>query len=329
MEYVDLGRSELKVSVVGVGAWQWGSREWGWEETYGKKDVIGSLRRAVDLGINLIDTAEAYGRGKSEALIGEALTERREQFVIASKVSPWHLHPTGVRKAVERSLRRLRTSVIDLYQIHWPNPLMPIGATMRAMEKLVDEGKIRYIGVSNFSLRRLIGAREALSKSDIVSNQVRYNLLQPKTGRELLDYARREKISLIAYSPLAQGALTGKYSPFNLPKDVVRTFNPFFSPRNLEGISQLLDVLKIIGERRGRTAGQVALNWLIKDPEVIPIPGVKTRQQIEDNAGAAGWRLTGEELGEIGAATEKVAVDRFRRLPVQLIRGLSRLKEFW
>ena len=205
MEFKELGKSGIKISNIGLGTWQWGSREWGWGRRYGKKDVLEAFQKAVDLGINFIDTAEIYGRGKSEELIGEAIRGHREDVVIATKVWPWNLSYGSLTRAADRSLRRLGVDVIDLYQIHWPNPIFPISNTMKSMKKLVQAGKIRSVGVSNFNLTKMKAAQESLAPLDLASNQVKYNLLDRGVESALLPYAEASKITVIAYSPLAFG----------------------------------------------------------------------------------------------------------------------------
>lgn len=233
MEYRQLGKSGIKVSAIGLGTWQWGSREWGWDKSYGKKDVLAAFETAIELGINLIDTAEVYGRGKSEQLISEALRGRREEVVIATKVSPWNLSYRRVLRAADRSLRRLGIDVIDLYQVHFPNPIVPIGNTMKAMRKLVQAGKARCVGVSNFNLRRHKAAQSALAPLELASNQVKYNLLDRRVEKDLLPHAASERTTIIAYSPLAQGLLTGRYTPNSGPSSFVQRTNTRFSSRNL------------------------------------------------------------------------------------------------
>lgn len=296
MRYTYLGSSSLRVSQIGLGTWQFGDRWWGWGGLYGEEEAIQAVRRSVELGVNFIDTAEVYGGGLSEQLVGKAIRGMRDELVIATKVWPTHYTYSGVIKACERSLRRIGIDVIDLYQLHWPNPLIPLGWTMRAMERLVAEGKIRHIGVSNFSLKQLLRAQEALKREEIVSNQVKYNMLERGAERELLPYAERNRITIIAYSPLAQGLLTGKYGPGNVPRDMVRRTNRLFDKRNMRRIERLVEVLRRIAAERGRAAAQVALNWLIKTPAVVAIPGAKNPRQAEENAGAADFTLSGEEL---------------------------------
>ncbi len=304
MEYVTLGRSGLKVSRIGLGAWQFGAREWGWGRDYGKADALATVERALEIGVNFIDTAEIYGGGRSEEIIKEALGGRRDEVVLATKVAPWHLQSGQVVKAASRSLRRLSVDCIDLYQVHWPNPVIPIRSTMKGMERLIREGKIRYVGVSNFGSNRLRAAQEALSRSEIVSNQVKYNLLQRKVEEETLPFAKKTGVSIIAYSPLAQGLLTGKYGAANPPPADVRTANSLFSGRNLRAAQGILGALKEIARIHNRTVAQVSLNWLIKDPAVLAIPGAKRPQQLEENAGAAGWSLTAHDISQIDQLTQ-------------------------
>ncbi|MFQ5762659.1 MAG: aldo/keto reductase, partial [Candidatus Bathyarchaeia archaeon] len=262
-----------------------------------------------DLGVNLIDTAEMYGEGISESIVGEAIRARRNEATVATKVSPTHLRYSSVLKAAERSLGRLGIREIDLYQIHWPNPLVPLKETMRAMEKLVSNGKIRYIGVSNFSAGLLMKAQEALAKEEIVSNQVKYNLLQRGVEKQLLPYAKREGMTILAYSPLAQGMLTGKFS--NPITTGVRSLNAIFTNRgNFNRSLRIVDVVRKIGENHGRTTSQVALSWLMSDSTVVPIPGAKSVEQLKDNIAAADWRLTPEDRALIDAACESFELKR-------------------
>ena len=235
MEYRELGKSGIKVSVIGLGTWQWGSREWGWNRLYNEKDVQAGFQKGLELGINLVDTAEVYGRGRSEEILGRTIHGFRGQVVIATKVWPWNLSYGKVLRSADRSLRRLGVDVIDLYQIHWPNRLVPIRSTMKAMRKLVETGKVRCIGISNFNVKRMKAAREALEPVELTSNQVKYNLLDRGIERELLPAALDSKITIIAYSPLAKGLLTGKYTTGAKPNSFVQ----YASPRFSRGIFQI------------------------------------------------------------------------------------------
>ncbi|MEM3659701.1 MAG: aldo/keto reductase [Thermoproteota archaeon] len=312
LEYVELGRSGLKVSVIGLGTWQASGKAWGSDVE--DDQIVKAIVRAHELGVNLIDTAEAYGGGHSEEVVARAIREvGRENLVVATKVHGGHLRYNDVLKAAEHSLRRLGVREIDLYQVHWPDPWeqVPLKHTMRAMEKLYKEGKIRAIGVSNFAVRDLEEAKRHLSEASIVSNQVRYNMLQREIEEEVLPYCRRENITVIAYSPLAQGALTGKYGLSNKPSDGIRRGNKLFTDENLAEISRLLKVLDGIAKVRGKTIAQVAMNWLLREGNIVPIPGAKTPVQAEENAGAAGWRLSDRELKEIESVLKTLSIDFF------------------
>ena len=305
-----------------MGTWQIGSDSWGWEKDFSKQDVMEALSYGLDSGLNFIDTAELYGGGRSEEVIGDIIKGRREEIVLASKVFPTHLTYKGVLKACNRSLRRLQVSTIDLYQIHFPNPLIPLRQTMRAMETLVKEGKIRYVGVSNFSTSRTKKALKALESAQLVSNQVRYNLLQRGAERSLLPFLQESEMTLIAYSPMAQGLLSGRYSVGNPPKTGIRAINPLFSPTNMKRIQPIFHTLLEIGARRGKSISQVALNWLIRDSAVVPIPGVKRRSHVEEDLGAVGWRLNDEELTEIAGVLAMFKRDLVLSLPRMILRTL-------
>ena len=323
MEYRELGKSGIKISAVGLGTWQWGSREWGWGRTYGKQDVIDALHKATELGINFIDTAEIYGQGKSEKIVGEAIRDHREDVVIATKVWPLNLSYGRVLKAAERSLQRLGVDVIDLYQVHWSNPLVSIRKTMKAMKKLVQDGKVRNVGVSNFNLTKLKAAQDALAPLELASNQVRYNLLDRRIEKELLPYANTEKITMIAYSPLAQGLLTGKYTPGTRPSSFIQTVNPGFSPQSLTRLAQTNLALSEIARTHGKTPSQVALNWLTRKENVVAIPGVKKPEHAIDDAGAVNWALDRIEMENLERAATEVRFDRLSMVST-VLRSLLR-----
>ena len=325
VERVELGRTGERVSAIGLGTWQWGSPAWGWPHGYRESDVDEAFERALSLGINFFDTAEIYGGGRSEDLLGRALRGRRDQVFIATKLFPSRITEAAVRRAALASLRRLRVDVIDLYQLHFPNPFVPTGRIVRAMERLVKEGKVRYLGVSNLGVRGLDSARKALASEDIVSDQVKYSLLHRAPERALLPYARREGVTVIAYSPLAQGALTGKYSADRVPRDLVRGANRLFAPGNLRRIQAGIDLLNAIGSRHAKTASEVALNWLRREPTVLPIPGVKRAAHVEEAAGATGWRLSPEEFNEIDRVFRSVHVSTAAAIPWVIGRSLRRV----
>jgi aryl-alcohol dehydrogenase-like predicted oxidoreductase len=293
LEYKTIPGTDLRVSSLGFGAaFRSGITE----------SSIQVIRRALDLGVNLIDIAEIYHAGKSEEIVGEAIRGRRDEVIIKTKVAMDHLRYEDVLKAVDGSLRRLGVKVIDLYLVHHPNPEVPIEETMKAMEKIVEDGKARYIGVSNFDSALLEKAQEALSRHRIVVNEVKYNMIEREIEADLLPYCRREGISIIAYSPLARGLLTGKYGPGRIPEGHWRSRDPIFQEPTFSRALKLVDTLRRIAEAHNKTPGQVALNWLASKPEVIPIFGASSIEQVEENCGAVGWRMTEEEIEAIEAA---------------------------
>lgn len=312
MEYVTLGRGGPKVSAIGIGMWQAGGKSWGRDVR--DKDCIAAMVRAVELGITLFDTAEVYGRGHSEEVVGAAIRSAgRENVFIATKVAGDHVRPDDVERACERSLKRLGVREIDLYQIHWPSPWdqVPLRDTMKALEKLQRRGKIRHIGVSNFAVRDMEEARAHLSRTDIVSDQVRYNLLQRDIEAEVLPYCKKEGIAILAWSPIGKGVLAGKYHANNRPKDPVRSEEDLFKPENLRAATPLVKALQRIAKARGKTPAQVALAWLRRHPNVVPIPGVKRPAQSEENAGAAGWSLRPAEVRTLSRIAASTRIDTF------------------
>jgi len=275
--------------------------------------------------VNLVDTAEAYGNGHSEQVVGRALRDiGREEFVVATKVHGANLRYDELQRAAAASMNRLGVTEIDLYQVHWPDPWeqVPLKETMKALEKLYTEGKIRVIGVSNFAVRDLEEARSHLSRTDIVSNQVRYNFLQREIEEEVLPYCRKNNITILAYSPLAQGALTGKYSRGHVPKGDIRDENKLFAAKNIEQIEKVNAVLASIARRHGCLVSQVALSWLLANQMVVPIPGAKNEAQAEENVGSTKHLLTNAELTELDTAYELVDIDYLPTVsdvPIELV----------
>lgn len=313
MEYVTLGKGGPTVSSIGLGMWQAGGAAWGADVTDGAS--IAAMRRARELGVTLIDTAEGYGQGHSEEVVGRAIHDLgRDNVVIATKVAGAHLRPELVSRACEGSLRRLGISEIDLYQVHWPDPWdqVPLGKTMKALEALHRAGKIRHIGVSNFAPRDLEEARTALSRVDVVEDQIHWSLLHRTVEEETVPYCRKEGIAVLAWSPLDKGLLTGKYHPGNKPSDEVRRNHKMLKDQNLVEVARLVDVLRDVGASRGKTPAQVALNWLQRQPgTVVPIPGAKNAVQSEENAGASGWALSDGEVRRISDESTSLRLDLF------------------
>ena len=313
MKSVRLGKGGPKVSEIGLGMWQAGGTAWGADVT--DDACVAAMQRAHELGVTLIDTAEGYGAGHSEEVVGRAVKEiGRDDVVIATKVAGSHLREDLVPRACEASLRRLGVSEIDLYQIHWPDPWdqNPLRRTMRALERLHKEGKIRHIGVSNFAVRDLEEARAILSRADIVENQIYWSLLHRTVEEEVAPYCAKEGIAVLPWSPLDKGLLTGKYHAGRKPEDEVRKGGKNFRDENLAEIGKLVAVLKEVGDKHGKSPGQVALNWLMRQAgTVVPIPGAKNPAQAEENAGAAGWTLADGEVRRISDASASLTLDLF------------------
>ena len=313
MDFRTLGKNGPKVSRIGIGVWQ-ASDLWKGDA----EQIVRAISRSHELGVNLVDTAEAYGNGHSEQVVGRALRDiGRDEFVVATKVHGANLRYDELQRAAAASMKRLGVNEIDLYQVHWPDPWeqVPLKETMKALEKLYTEGKIRAIGVSNFAVRDLEEARSHLSRADIVSNQVRYNFLQREIEEEVLPYCRKNNITILAYSPLAQGALTGKYSRGHVPKGDIRDENKLFAPKNIEQIEKVNAVLSSIARRRGCSVSQVALSWLLANQMVVPIPGAKNEAQAEENVGSTKHLLTNVELTELDTAYELVDIDYLPTVP--------------
>ncbi len=289
MKYVEAGGA--RVSVIGLGAWQFGTAEWGYGEDYASGEALTIVQHALDRGVNLIDTAEMYGFGRSERIVGQAIKGHREKVFLATKLFPVGL-PFQVASRARGSARRLGVDRIDLYQQHWPSPMFPAGATMPRMRKLVESGLVMHVGVSNHSLAQWQTAEKAFG-GPVLSNQVKFNLLDRGPERDLVPWAKENGRIVIAYSPLAQGLLSGKYLT-SVPRNL-RRLRPAFSASSRARLRPLIAALGEIATRHGATPAQVALAWVIRKPNVVAIPGASSVNQMEQNAAAADIDLTDEE----------------------------------
>jgi len=298
MRYVEV--EGLRLSVIGLGTWQFGSREWRYGESYASDTAPAIVRRAIELGVTLIDTAEIYGFGRSERIVGEAITGRRDGLVIASKLVPALPLPAVVGWQVRGSLRRLGVEQIDLYQIHFPNPLASPRSTMAPLRTILEEGLVRHVGVSNYSLSRWRAAERALGRP-VLTNQVRFSLAAPLAHWELVPYAREEERVVIAYSPLGQGFLSGVRNLASQAPADIRGRNRLFGPRSLRLSEPLLATLRDTAVAHGATPAQVALAWLVGHGNVVAIPGAHTVAQLEENVAAAELELSRAEMDRLTA----------------------------
>ncbi len=289
-----------QVSRVGLGTWQFGSREWGYGDGYASGAAAEIVHRARELGVNLFDTAEIYGTGKSERILGKALGNDRDEVIVASKILPIAPFPPVVLRRQQGSADRLRLDRIPLYQVHQPNPVVPDSVTMRGMRTLMDQGRIGAVGVSNYSLDRWRKADDALGRP-VVSNQVQFSLARPDPLAELVPFAAQENRMIMAYSPLAQGLLGGRYSADHRPGGV-RSMNPLFGTENLRRAEPLLDLLRQVAAAHDAEPAQVALAWLLSLPRVVVIPGASSVEQLEFNVAAADLELDAESVRELTAA---------------------------
>lgn len=264
------GWTGVEVPIIGQGTWMID----GDPETESR--AIHTLRLGLDLGLSHIDTAEMYGEGHVEELVGEAITGRRDEIFLVSKVLPANASYDGTLKACERSLKRLKTDWLDLYLLHWRGSY-PLSETMRAMEKLVAEGLVKYIGVSNFDVEDLMEAEQVLQNEQIACNQVLYNLRDRGIEPRLLPYCSKKRIAVVGYAPFGHG---------NFP-----------SPSSREG-----KLLIEIGRRHNRTPKQVALNYLTRHPSTFTIPKTTRSERVKENSGGVGWQLTEDEANEIDRA---------------------------
>jgi aryl-alcohol dehydrogenase-like predicted oxidoreductase len=305
MRYLDIDTAK-KISKIGLGTWQFGSREWGYGQPYAEREAHAIVARALELGVTLFDTAEIYGFGRSERILGDALGESRDSVFLATKILPVLPVAPIVEQRAVASANRLGARRLDLYQVHQPNPVVRDGTIMRGMRALQRVGLVGEVGVSNYSLPRWRAAEEALG-SPVLTNQIRYSLADRSPERDLLPFAESHGRAVIAYSPLAQGLLSGRYHGASRPANRVRAANPLFLPENLERAGDLIAALRQVADAHSATPAQIALAWVIRHRCVVAIPGASSVGQLESNVAAAEIDLTDDEAQSLQAAS-----DRFR-----------------
>jgi aryl-alcohol dehydrogenase-like predicted oxidoreductase len=309
--------TNARISRIGLGTWQFGSGEWGYGASYAGQEARAIVRRALELGVSLFDTAEIYGFGRSERILGQALGEDRDSAFLATKILPILPVAPVVQQRAVASAHRLGVRRLDLYQVHQPNPVVRDGTIMRGMRALQRVGLVGEVGVSNYSLNRWRAAEAALG-GRVLSNQVQYSLVTRSPEADLLPFAETTGHVVIAYSPLAQGLLSGRYHRDHRPENRVRIANPLFLPENLERAGELIATLREVADAHSATPAQIALAWAIHRPAVVAIPGASSLAQLESNVAAADINLTDGEYQALSAAS-----DRFR--PVTGPAALPRL----
>lgn len=315
MEFIRLGTSDLNVSRIGLGTWAIGGWAWGGTD---RAQAVRAIRYALDQGINLIDTAPVYGMGLSEEIVGEAVAEHgRDHVIIATKVGlEWddqnrvwrNSSRDRIIREVEDSLRRLRTDYIDLYQVHWPDPEVPIEETAETLHKLYQEGKIRAIGVSNYSPEQMDIWQQA---APLHSNQPRLNLFQMEELDTTFRYCAEHQIGTLTWGTLAHGLLTGKFTPdATFPQNDFRHHNPMFQGERFHQYLSAVDELKKLAEEKGKTVSQLAVRWALQQKGVsVALWGARRPEQLEDASGVMGWELTAEDLTRIDRILREKVTD--------------------
>lgn len=306
METINLGQDGPAVTPLCIGTWAWGDKLfWNYGSDYGSEQVREAFKAALEVGTTFFDTAELYGFGLSEELLGQFRQQSDRAVQIATKFgpAPWRFTAESVSEALTASLKRLQLNKVTLYQVHWPFTfLMSQETLMNALADEVQRGRIESVGVSNYSAAEMQEAHKILAARGVrlAVNQVRYSLITRQIETKgITDTARQLGVTLLAYSPLAQGLLTGKYTANNSDPTGARRFDSRFSKEGLQKIEPVISLLRQIGERHERTPAQVALNWLIAQGNVVAIAGAKTAEQVRQNAGALGWKLSDEEVAQL------------------------------
>jgi aryl-alcohol dehydrogenase-like predicted oxidoreductase len=301
MRYLDLNTTK-KISVIGLGTAQFGSREWGYGERYAQQEAYTIVRRAIELGLTLFDTAEIYAGGRSERILGHAVEDCRDSVVLATKIFPILPSAALVRQRAAASAKRLAVAKLDLYQVHWPNPLVSDHTLMRGMRSLQQKGLIGEVGVSVYSLDRWRAAEAALA-GRILTNQVGYSLVDRGPERDLLPFVGSGDHAIIAFSPLAKGLLSSRYHRTDRPTNRVRATDSIFDPESLNRTNHLIDTLQEIAAAHHATPAQIALAWVIFRPGVAAIPGASSLEQLESNVAAAEIKLAEDEYQALNVSS--------------------------
>jgi aryl-alcohol dehydrogenase-like predicted oxidoreductase len=328
MEYRQLGKSNLKPSAIVYGAWAIGGSMWGKAD---EADAVAAIRTSIDLGINAVDTAPLYGFGQSERLVGQALAGRRDKVLIFTKYclradrtegeffftmddfgKPVKVYKNARKEAIyeecERSLRDLGTDYIDLYQCHWRDNTTPVEETMEAMARLIEQGKIRAAGVSNFTVEEIEACNKVIP---LASDQPPFSMVNRGAKDDILPFCLKNKIGIVVYSPMQRGLLTGKFKPDHKfdPYDH-RAGQPHFKPQNIRRINTFLEGLRPIMEEHNATTSQVVVNWTIQQPGITSaLVGARNAEQARENAGAGAFMLTLKEVQEITARLDELKLD--------------------
>lgn len=306
MRYVEA--AGIRVSAIGLGTWQFGSGDWGYGSAYASEVAPALVRRALELGITLIDTAETYGSGASERIVGRALRHSPGTPFVATKLTPILPLPAVAVSHAAASRARLGVEVIDLYQLHFPNPIVPIRLQAAALRAVVDRGIARNVGVSNHSLRRWRAIEAALGRP-VVSNQVEFSLARIGPADDLLPHATSSDRLVIAFSPLGQGLLAGDHRP---RANGARRLRQLLGAARTGDVGRLRDVVRAVADGHAATMAQVALAWLLRHPNVVAIPGARTVAQLEENAAAAELTLTDAEFEALSVEARRLADARAR-----------------
>lgn len=303
MKYKKLGKTEIEISTITFGCWELGGGPW--EFTSDETNIL-AIHHALDLGINVFDTAEGYGQGHSEEIVGIALEGKRQDVIISTKVSPNHLAPADFRKSVENSLRRLKTDYIDIYYVHWPNNEIPLQDTLNEFNKLKEEKLIRAIGLSNFSIQQL---QEGVQYAQIDVIQPEYSLLHREIEKEIIPFCLDNSIGVMSYSSIAKGILTGAFHLYGktLKEDDFRKTRRLFLPEHMEAETELLQVMKEMADERKLAVSQIAITWLLHQESVTSaIIGTQSDKHMIENAKSTDVVLSEQEIQRLNQVSSRV-----------------------